>query len=338
MRNAVFFTAGSMCSSFGPQFVDASNTRVAWSERTTWYDTINHFHGLAEGAGAHLILDNASPGDGMIAINIPGPALDPWVDHIELADTVSCQYCMPDRMRVPIYICRGLKLPMAEFWPKVKCRTCAVPPFAQLFYPRVAKAPGTRHNLPTSMFSVEESACGAFVVVIGLLATACRPARLASAPVCGLASPKRVRSDVAVVRPQYDRHIGGFIEKFDGTDVGRYLRGWGIRPKLPEIGVDPGVHTFEVGYYDFRRRAFSPGTDTVRFAAEAGHLYRLRFEPLSFVSKVGALISGRTTSWRAHVDDAGCVGEPVQLLAPAAKPTPARHPRRRAPSRHPRSQ
>jgi hypothetical protein len=187
------------------------------------------------------------------------------------------------------------------------------------------------------MRSVEAIARLALVVAIGVVAAACRPFPLSHASVCGLGLPKAARNDLAVVRPQYDRHIGGFIEKFDGADVGHHLRGWGIRPKLPEIGVEPGVHTFEVGYYDFGRRAFSPGTDTIRFGAEAGHLYRLRIEPLSFASKVAALIGGRTTSWRVRVDDAGCVGEPVAFAVPAVPPTPGRRPGRRALLRRPRS-
>lgn len=69
-------------------------------------------------------------GELMLTINIPAEALRPWFRSVELAATVECQYCMPDRVRVPIYLCRGLKVPLPELWPKVKCWTCDRPAFA----------------------------------------------------------------------------------------------------------------------------------------------------------------------------------------------------------------
>lgn len=72
-----------------------------------------------------------SSGDVTITINIPGERLRPWFNTVELADTVRCAYCMPDRMSAPIYICRGLKMPLAQFWPKAKCWTCDMPEFAR---------------------------------------------------------------------------------------------------------------------------------------------------------------------------------------------------------------
>src|SRR5262249_50000682 len=70
-------------------------------------------------------------GEVVITINMPRWALDPWFRTVDLAATVPCQYCMPDRADVPIHICRGLKGPVQEFWPLVKCWTCDVPPFAR---------------------------------------------------------------------------------------------------------------------------------------------------------------------------------------------------------------
>ena len=70
-------------------------------------------------------------GDVMITVSIPGERLARWFDTVELMDTVPCEYCMPDRMSTPIYVCRGLKMPLREFWPKVKCWTCDMPEFAR---------------------------------------------------------------------------------------------------------------------------------------------------------------------------------------------------------------
>jgi hypothetical protein len=70
-------------------------------------------------------------GDVVITVNIPGKYLEPWFQHVELAATVDCEYCMPDRSSVPINVCRGLKMPLPAFWPEVKCWTCDLPGFAR---------------------------------------------------------------------------------------------------------------------------------------------------------------------------------------------------------------
>ena len=70
-------------------------------------------------------------GECVIAMSMPEAVLRPWFDRVDLAATVSCEYCMPDRTSVPIHVCRGLKQPLKDFWPKVKCWTCDKPPFAR---------------------------------------------------------------------------------------------------------------------------------------------------------------------------------------------------------------
>jgi hypothetical protein len=68
-------------------------------------------------------------GDVVIAVNVPEPELAPWFERVETRATVACDPCMPDRRRTPITVCRGLKVPMRDFWPLVKCWTCDRPPF-----------------------------------------------------------------------------------------------------------------------------------------------------------------------------------------------------------------
>src|SRR5207244_3500397 len=51
----------------------------------------------------------------------PPPCPDPPLRLLETRATVSCDYCMPDRMRMPITVCRGLAVPIREFWPKDQC-------------------------------------------------------------------------------------------------------------------------------------------------------------------------------------------------------------------------
>ena len=71
----------------------------------------------------------AGEGDVVIAINVPEQSLVPWFERVETRAIVECDLCMPDRMRVPITLCRGLKVPMRDFWPKLKCWACDRPPF-----------------------------------------------------------------------------------------------------------------------------------------------------------------------------------------------------------------
>ena len=70
-------------------------------------------------------------GECVITVNITTEVLKPWFDRVELADTVNCEYCMPDKASAPIHVCRGLKQPLQDFWPKVKCWTCDKPAFAR---------------------------------------------------------------------------------------------------------------------------------------------------------------------------------------------------------------
>jgi hypothetical protein len=75
------------------------------------------------------------PGDGsgeiVIAVNVPEKFLRPWFERVEPRAIVGCDLCMPDRMRVPITVCRGLKVPMRDFWRELKCWTCGRAPFMQ---------------------------------------------------------------------------------------------------------------------------------------------------------------------------------------------------------------
>ena len=68
----------------------------------------------------------------MIAISFDAEDLAPWFEQVELAGEVRCEYCMPDRQMQRIYVCRGRKLPLAEFWPLVKCWTCDRAPFQHI--------------------------------------------------------------------------------------------------------------------------------------------------------------------------------------------------------------
>jgi hypothetical protein len=70
-------------------------------------------------------------GELMIAVGIRAEHLRPWFDRVEPAGEVRCDLCMPDRQRMRISVCRGLKVPLDDFWPLVKCWTCDTPRFVR---------------------------------------------------------------------------------------------------------------------------------------------------------------------------------------------------------------
>ena len=43
-----------------------------------------------------------------------------WFEQVERVDTVRCRYCMPYQNELPVYLCRGLKLPVGEVWSRLK--------------------------------------------------------------------------------------------------------------------------------------------------------------------------------------------------------------------------
>jgi hypothetical protein len=46
--------------------------------------------------------------------------LERYFHQVEQVDTVICQYCMPYENNLPVFICRGLRVPLKELWPQVK--------------------------------------------------------------------------------------------------------------------------------------------------------------------------------------------------------------------------
>jgi 4-amino-4-deoxy-L-arabinose transferase-like glycosyltransferase len=98
-------------------------------------DFFGRAYGLPHAISGHqnYYLWGAGPysGECVVTINIPGEVLKPWFDRVDLAATVNCEYCMPDKASVPIYVCRGLKQSIRDFWPKVKCWTCDKADFAK---------------------------------------------------------------------------------------------------------------------------------------------------------------------------------------------------------------
>jgi hypothetical protein len=57
-----------------------------------------------------------------VMILVGGSRDDPHADFqsVVLADTTSCQYCMPYEDGAPIWLCRGLNQPLSQRWPEVR--------------------------------------------------------------------------------------------------------------------------------------------------------------------------------------------------------------------------
>ena len=68
-------------------------------------------------------------GEVVLALGFPGDALRRVFREVEEADVVTCDYCMPDNQEIPIFVARGLEMPLSVFWPQLKCYTCDAPAF-----------------------------------------------------------------------------------------------------------------------------------------------------------------------------------------------------------------
>ena len=60
--------------------------------------------------------------DGSVMIILGGDSREiaRLFEHVEQADLVTCRHCMPYERTLPIYLARGLKVPLAQLWPKVR--------------------------------------------------------------------------------------------------------------------------------------------------------------------------------------------------------------------------
>jgi hypothetical protein len=56
----------------------------------------------------------------IISVGVPRERLEAVFDDIEHADTVTCEYCMPNENNLPVYVLRDPKMPLEEAWPKFK--------------------------------------------------------------------------------------------------------------------------------------------------------------------------------------------------------------------------
>jgi hypothetical protein len=59
-------------------------------------------------------------GEVMIVVGIPPQELEPIFQSVQVAGVARCEYCMPYESRLPVLVGRGLRVPLQEFWPRVR--------------------------------------------------------------------------------------------------------------------------------------------------------------------------------------------------------------------------
>jgi hypothetical protein len=59
-------------------------------------------------------------GEVLIVLGAPRADLERDFASVTLADSVRCEHCMPYERDRPIWICRGLHVPLREAWTRVK--------------------------------------------------------------------------------------------------------------------------------------------------------------------------------------------------------------------------
>jgi hypothetical protein len=53
-------------------------------------------------------------------VGVPRGDLETVFGDIERADTIRCNYCMPDEDNLPVYVCRDPRVSLQEIWSQVK--------------------------------------------------------------------------------------------------------------------------------------------------------------------------------------------------------------------------
>jgi 4-amino-4-deoxy-L-arabinose transferase-like glycosyltransferase len=81
-------------------------------------------YGLPPAISGHNSYHLWGPGDRssdvLIVLGGSREELSEWCEGVQEADTVRCTYCMPYQNNLPVYVCRGLKVPLEEAWSRLK--------------------------------------------------------------------------------------------------------------------------------------------------------------------------------------------------------------------------
>jgi hypothetical protein len=81
-------------------------------------------HGLPPALSGHnnywLWGPRGYTGEVMIVLGVHREDLERGFASVTLADSVRCEHCMPYERDLPVWICRGLRAPLRDTWPRVK--------------------------------------------------------------------------------------------------------------------------------------------------------------------------------------------------------------------------
>jgi hypothetical protein len=59
-------------------------------------------------------------GEVMIVMGDNEKRLRELFEEVEQAEVIKCEYCMPYENNLPVFLCRRMKTPLPEMWPKIK--------------------------------------------------------------------------------------------------------------------------------------------------------------------------------------------------------------------------
>lgn len=62
----------------------------------------------------------AELGANVIALRRSREQLESWFETVERVDTVRCEWCMPYQQNAPVYMAKGLKVPLEQLWREIK--------------------------------------------------------------------------------------------------------------------------------------------------------------------------------------------------------------------------
>jgi hypothetical protein len=87
-------------------------------------DLLGKSHGLPEAISGHnnywLWGPKNYSGEVVIVLGSSLEELKAMFESVQQVGAVRCEYCMPYENGQPVYICRGLKRPLREVWPRLK--------------------------------------------------------------------------------------------------------------------------------------------------------------------------------------------------------------------------
>jgi len=96
----------------------------AWFGDTGALNFFGPAHGLPPAITGHnnywLWGPGAATGEVMLVVAEHGERLSEAFSRVERVAEIDCRYCMPAMDRLGVYVCRGLRRPLAEVWPEVK--------------------------------------------------------------------------------------------------------------------------------------------------------------------------------------------------------------------------